>query len=278
MGFRNWLEMSTIRDLLTGVPQNPKYHPEGDVWTHVRLVRKSLPAAVQMFEQARAQEGSPFSNFTPVSKQDEDILRLAAWLHDIGKNTATAYTNPDKSRTPWTNQNFQGYSVQQMMSPDFGPGKWQSIGHEEPTHYQPLVKQLGHQWQVMLEKLSPEDKDTLWFVVDRHMDFNEQGITRKMRQMTIGEDGKFLPDRKYKLWIIFKMMDSMGKGGGVDLASGEALLSKIITAALEKKQSKERQSQQQAQPDPEVLRAQLKQKGLTDRKIAEIIALKFGRN
>lgn len=40
--------MSLLRSMLRGVPQSPKHHPEGDVYSHVRLVRRSLNDAVKM--------------------------------------------------------------------------------------------------------------------------------------------------------------------------------------------------------------------------------------
>ena len=50
---------------LSQIPQDPKWHPEGDVWTHTLLVIESLP-----------------SNAT-------FAMALAALFHDIGKATAT---------------------------------------------------------------------------------------------------------------------------------------------------------------------------------------------
>jgi hypothetical protein len=50
MVFRNFLEMSSLRDLLGNIPQNPK-HPEGDVFTHTRrgLVDNGV-TALQAFD------------------------------------------------------------------------------------------------------------------------------------------------------------------------------------------------------------------------------------
>lgn len=47
------------------VPQDPRWHPEGDVWTHTLLVLKHLPAKATF------------------------AMSLAALLHDIGKATTT---------------------------------------------------------------------------------------------------------------------------------------------------------------------------------------------
>ncbi|MDO4538422.1 MAG: HD domain-containing protein [Coriobacteriales bacterium] len=55
---------------LRGVPQNPVYHPEGDVWAHTMLV---LDAAAELREQA----SDPFD------------FMLAALVHDVGKPQTT---------------------------------------------------------------------------------------------------------------------------------------------------------------------------------------------
>ena len=57
-------------EALIDVPQNPLYHPEGDVWAHTMLV---LDAAAEL----RGQADEPFG------------LMLAALCHDLGKPTTT---------------------------------------------------------------------------------------------------------------------------------------------------------------------------------------------
>lgn len=59
-------------EALIGVPQNPKFHTEGDVWNHTVLV---LDAAAQYRNQAE----NPFG------------FMLAALTHDLGKIVATEY-------------------------------------------------------------------------------------------------------------------------------------------------------------------------------------------
>ncbi len=59
-------------EALIGVPQNPRFHTEGDVWNHTMLV---LDAAVKYREQAE----NPFG------------FMLSALTHDLGKITATEY-------------------------------------------------------------------------------------------------------------------------------------------------------------------------------------------
>ena len=69
-------EMDQLRDwfpeveALIGVPQEPRFHPEGDVWNHTMLV---LNQAARLREQAK----------NPVG------LMLSALCHDFGKRDAT---------------------------------------------------------------------------------------------------------------------------------------------------------------------------------------------
>jgi tRNA nucleotidyltransferase (CCA-adding enzyme) len=59
---------------LRGVPQNPRYHPEGDVWTHNNLV---LDACAKI---CRARQ---------LAEEDALIILLAALCHDFGKPATT---------------------------------------------------------------------------------------------------------------------------------------------------------------------------------------------
>ncbi len=68
--------MSTLRDNLKGVPQDEEFHPEGDVWTHTRAVRRSLDEAMRMTN-------------VMLTEEQRNLLRVAAWLHDVGKAHAT---------------------------------------------------------------------------------------------------------------------------------------------------------------------------------------------
>ena len=77
IGFR-WLhklgivQMFPELEALIGVPQEPEWHPEGDVWTHTLMV---------VDEMATMRNGS----------QDDIVLMLAALCHDFGKPCTTAF-------------------------------------------------------------------------------------------------------------------------------------------------------------------------------------------
>lgn len=72
-----YLEESGLLDFwplltaLRGTPQNPRFHPEGDAWTHTVLVVKA------------------FSEIDLPDEADRQTLALAALLHDLGKPGVT---------------------------------------------------------------------------------------------------------------------------------------------------------------------------------------------
>lgn len=59
---------------LRGCPQDPLYHPEGDVWTHVLLV---------------SDEAARLAHRESLESEARLVLQLAALLHDIGKPLTT---------------------------------------------------------------------------------------------------------------------------------------------------------------------------------------------
>ena len=70
-----WLRFYPELAALVGVPQDPVFHPEGDVWTHTLL---ALDAAARL-------EATPSRG-----REDRLALALAALCHDLGKPAATA--------------------------------------------------------------------------------------------------------------------------------------------------------------------------------------------
>lgn len=59
---------------MAACPQDPVYHAEGDVWTHTRMVLDELLA------------DPAYRAFDPETRQ---VLRLAAWFHDVAKPATT---------------------------------------------------------------------------------------------------------------------------------------------------------------------------------------------
>lgn len=74
-----WVGMFPELNALIGTPQNPQWHPEGDVWTHTSLVCNEACKAIQKTET----DGTPFS------ADEQTVLMFAALAHDFGKPAAT---------------------------------------------------------------------------------------------------------------------------------------------------------------------------------------------
>ncbi|WP_217618665.1 AAA family ATPase [Achromobacter sp. GbtcB20] len=61
-------------ELAKTTPQDPRYHGEGDVWTHTQMVVDALLALPQ---------------YQAASRADQEIVFLAALLHDVAKHSTT---------------------------------------------------------------------------------------------------------------------------------------------------------------------------------------------
>ena len=72
----SWLELYPELSALPGVPQDPEWHPEGDVWTHTLLV---CDAAAEI---ATREDLDDF---------ERTVLLFAALCHDLGKATTTEF-------------------------------------------------------------------------------------------------------------------------------------------------------------------------------------------
>lgn len=73
-----WLELFPELSALPGVPQDPQWHPEGDVWIHTLWV---CDAAAGLADR----EG--------LDETERVILMLAALCHDLGKATTTEFSD-----------------------------------------------------------------------------------------------------------------------------------------------------------------------------------------
>jgi predicted kinase len=61
-------------ELAKTTPQDPRYHGEGDVWTHTMMVVDALLALPQ---------------YQAASRADQEVVFLAALLHDVAKHSTT---------------------------------------------------------------------------------------------------------------------------------------------------------------------------------------------
>ena len=257
--------MSSLRDILKDVPQSAKHHPEGTVLTHVRLVRRALPIAEGLFEEER-HKGLPFSDYGPLTGHERKLLRAAAWLHDVGKAATTAWTHPDDSRTPW--QELGG------KMPDDG-GRLQSLRHEEPDYYEPVLRQLGIAWQKMYEKTLPEDRDVLRFLVDEHMGFVGEKVSRGFVHVLMDDRGVLRPETRVKLLIVFKLMDVIGRGSMM-VDEGREFLVEIRRATERRRRFWAAQLEKSIPISREDFVLKLRAKGLTDALIQQAAKGKYG--
>jgi len=82
-----WVKGFPELDALIGCPQNPIWHPEGDVWTHTLAVCEEASRAIR--------------NHTPELSEDERVvLMFAALTHDFGKPSTTKADEKGVLRSP----------------------------------------------------------------------------------------------------------------------------------------------------------------------------------
>ena len=258
--------MASLKDILGKVPQHPEHHPEGDVYTHSRMVRNSMDVAIELMKQAQQDPDSPFSEFDMnLDKSEINILRLAGNLHDIGKAGTTAWTVDKNKKIPW----------QEIPNPDLPenpdmPGKgWQAISHQDSEYFEPEMKKLDPIWHRMYEKADEKDKEDLWFVIRHHMDLKEEGFGKRLARIFVdGETGKYKNERRIKLLLVLILMDRRGRGSGTMRASAEeAIVHMIHAAKLAKQRAEEhaekiRKQREKSPTDPEEFVKYLKAKGL----------------
>jgi hypothetical protein len=260
ISFKSWLETS-LRDIIKPVPQSSTHHAEGDVWIHTRMVRKQLTAAVLHFQELTADKNSAFSNFDPNLTQEEmNILKIGAWMHDIGKASAT--TIGDKS---WK---------------DGGSGAIKAIGHEDPQHFEPMMKQLGEPWQSMYQKASPQDKEDLWFIIQYHMSLKDRFGRSTLKQL-MDETGKFKNDRRTKLLLILILMDQSGRiqaGQPKNINVLPGISDRMNQSAIEYQAKIAKSVNNPAPDDPKTFLDILQGKNLTPQQIRQAYKGKFGKD
>lgn len=183
LDFYNWLNESSLRNILN-VPQNPKWHPEGKVSSHAFMVRKSIDKAINSLQEKKFLEPyGPFQNIDfNLNGSDLKLLKLASWLHDIGKGATYAY-NGDKGVTAY--------------------------GHDNPEVYEKSMEKLGPAWKKMYNDGDPKEIEDLKFLISNHM----KNQSKKLGRTLVDEKGKYINNRRVKLLLILWAMDRIGRGG-----------------------------------------------------------------
>lgn len=158
----------------------------GKPQTHSKLVRRAIPNAIlelKYLQQNDPRIGEALSDLDfNVSPQEEKILALAAWLHDIGKATAT--TIDDR---PWHEPG--------------PPGKIRSIGHQDAEHYKPQLERLRQYAPPETIQLYLDNQELVNFLIEHHMDLMNGQFSRKFIAENF-EKGKVKNTPQMKLLLI----------------------------------------------------------------------------
>lgn len=225
MKFRTWFN-ENMRDLakaysdsLRNVPQNPIYHPEGNVLNHVKLVRKAIPKAVQELQnlqQTHPVIGPALSDLDfNLDATEQSIVALAAWSHDLGKITATE-TLPN--------------------------GKIQSLRHQEPHHYEPQLEKLKELAPQKTIDLFMQNESLIRFLIEHHMDLIQNLPKNFMAKYFV--NGKFTNVPEVKLLLVLCWADKMGRTP----ESIEQILSKTVTNLTNSIQNAIKRTQKSQKP------------------------------
>jgi len=227
------------------------------------MVRKQLYDAIRHFQDLVANDPK-FSNFsTFLNASDMNLLRIGAWMHDVGKRSATTINDQ-----PW----------QPGMNVDPTADKIKAIGHENPYHFEPMMQQLGPTWKKMYDNASPEDKEDLWFMIQNHMKLQHSGLTKRILAQTLDSEGKFKNERKIKLLLILIMMDKTGRIKADGIRDTLSQTSSIMSTSAQKYQDAKRPAQPRTMwDDPVSLTQHMLGKGVGIERIKQALAGKFGR-
>ena len=82
-----WIDAFPELKALVGCAQNPKWHPEGDVWTHTKAVCREAAQAVRAFEPK-------------LTDEERAAVMFAALAHDFGKPEASFVDENGDIRSP----------------------------------------------------------------------------------------------------------------------------------------------------------------------------------
>jgi hypothetical protein len=267
MNFGEWMMTEGMRDVakaysdaLRDVPENPEHHPEGTTLKHVKLVRRAITVAAQELQNLKS---TPvFSDILSdldfrLAADDRQVLVMAAWLHDIGKTTATTIGG-----VPFRDAGEQ-------------TGKIQAIGHEKPEHYGPQVEKMLAVAPESTRRFYESNRDLINFLVERHMDFAHGGFPNRVIS-DFFVDGRLKDDRRMRLLLVLMWADKMGRAKTADLAKN---IDKLRLAS-EKSRDIARRSQRTAKGafdgGADEFRNMLKAKGLPDSAIEAAVRSKFG--
>ena len=247
-------------DALRDVPENPEHHPEGTTLKHVKLVRRAIDAASAQLQTLKSEPlfSDILSNLDfRLTEDDRQVLVMAAWLHDVGKTTATTVDG-----TPF--RDAQGLS-----------GRIQAIGHERPEHYGPQVEKMLAMAPDSTRRFYESNRDLINFLIERHMDFSHGGFPNRVIA-DFFDDGRVKDDRRMRLLMVLMWADKMGRGKAPDLAKNIDKLRQASEKSRNMTRKAARQSKGAFKGGEEEFRSMLKAKGLPDSAIEAAVRNKFG--
>ena len=200
MFFSKWIEnrkevAKIFRNTLSGVPQDPVHHAEGDALLHTKLVRASIqPAILELQKLQKDPEIGPFISHIDFSCTPEQlqILNLAAWLHDIGKSTATTIGG-------------------QFWKTPNATGRIQAIGHENPEHYLPQLEKFKNIAPPEVINLYEKNRELIHFLIEHHMDFTSGAGFSKGFLSRHFHNGQVDNSPEMKMLLILMWADKMGR-------------------------------------------------------------------
>jgi len=88
-----WMHHFPEIDALRGVPQDPEWHPEGDVYTHTLLACDAMAAILHEHENVTGPDGN-----VTLDAHTRVVLMLAILAHDVGKPATTEEADRDGVR------------------------------------------------------------------------------------------------------------------------------------------------------------------------------------
>lgn len=281
MLFKDWvfnedrkLLAKVYADLLKNTPQDPVHHSEGDVLIHTKLVRKAIPEAVKRLRMLKStpQFSEVLGNIDfNLSDEELKILYMAAWLHDVGKATATTIGGVNYSFLRQMDILYQN-----------DPSKIKSVGHEKSAHYSPLIKALGSSTPEDTKSFYLANKDTIEFIIDHHMSFRKGESFPRLFIDKYFDSGRLVSDRRVKLLLVFIWADKIGRLPQSVADSEKGLLdSSRKSIDRKEKELKSAARRASAPSDPlsmiRLLRSRVDSRGnkLTDEQIRSAVKGKF---
>ena len=115
-----WVKYYPELNALIDCPQNPQWHPEGDVWNHTLAVADAAAAM-------------------PQKPEDKLVFMLASLCHDFGKPGCTVLANDGKITSC-------GHDTLTEPAERFITSIWQN--KELPKRVIPLISRHMHPWQL----------------------------------------------------------------------------------------------------------------------------------